>query len=384
MFSVISLCQLAEVRMNQGQLRLAEAFYRKSIQSATNADGSLLPVAGQALIGLGTVLYELNDLQGAMKRFEEGIELIQLWRPFAAMEGYLGLAMCRQDLQDPGGARQAVFEARRLAEAFDSTEIDDRIVAFVDAQLQFKRGDTQAIKRYLEECKAKAATRAREGTKSARYEADELIDVRMYKYEQIALARAAIAQSHPSQALAILDSLLPFLQRNNRIRMIIEVEILRSVALQSLGDHAEALTAVERTLSLAEPGGYIRLFINEGEPVLELLRVVGSRFKVGSSTSNYIMMLMSAFIEGQAKQVDIQPSTFQPETMIEPLSDREMEVLRYLRSSLTVPEIADELYIAESTVRSHVKSIYSKLDVHRRMDAVQQAEDIGLLSTQQR
>ncbi len=187
----------------------------------------------------------------------------------------------------------------------------------------------------------------------------------------------------------MLDSLLPFLERNNRIMMIIEVEILRSIALQLLDDHDGALLAMERALSLAEPEGYVRLFIQEGETVrllIEDLRLqIRTRQKHGQDREgqrilDYGELLISAFSKPGLEISAISKINDQPSELIEPLSEREMEVLWYLRSRLTVPEIAQELYIAESTVRSHVKSIYSKLNVHRRMDAVRRGEELGLIS----
>ena len=123
-------------------------------------------------------------------------------------------------------------------------------------------------------------------------------------------------------------------------------------------------------VALAEPGGYVRLFIDEGQPVSLILRKAISR----DCCPDYARRLQYA-LEGKKPVGDRSAAAGLPE----PISEREMEVMKLLRSSLTAPEIAAQLFVAESTVRSHVKSIYSKLGVHRRLDAVRKAEDLGLL-----
>jgi LuxR family maltose regulon positive regulatory protein len=130
------------------------------------------------------------------------------------------------------------------------------------------------------------------------------------------------------------------------------------------------MDALGEALSLAEPGGYLRVFLDEGEPMAGLLRQAASR----GIAPAYVAKLLAAFepesAEGAAPQ---------PQPLVEPLSERELEVLRLLAAGLSNPEIAEELVVAVSTVRSHCKSIYGKLGVHRRWDAVQQAQELGLI-----
>jgi len=156
--------------------------------------------------------------------------------------------------------------------------------------------------------------------------------------------------------------------------------VVQAMALQKQGDTLQALTALERVLSLAEPEGYVQTFVEEGEPMARLLRQAASR----GIAPEYVSQLLAAF-EGETK--DQRPktkaadssSTFRPSTLVEPLSEREMEVLRLLTTSLSSTEIAEELVISVHTVRSHIKSIYGKLNVHRRMDAIQRAKELELL-----
>ncbi len=149
------------------------------------------------------------------------------------------------------------------------------------------------------------------------------------------------------------------------ISALVEGYLLQAEAQQGLGNTGEAANALEQALAIAEPAGYRRTILDQGEPIQKLL--------VRSRRSPYINGLIAQFHRDDPQP----PAQLQP--LIDPLSERELEVLRLLPTNLTTPEMAAELYISVSTVRSHIKSIYSKLDVHRRSEAVNRAEELGLL-----
>jgi LuxR family maltose regulon positive regulatory protein len=157
----------------------------------------------------------------------------------------------------------------------------------------------------------------------------------------------------------------------SRTDLIIGIQIQRALAYQALGNEAGAIKAVSEALSLAEPGGYVRVFVDEGKSMAQLLR----QSPASGVLPAYVAKLRAAFSEPRAAPET--PAT--APTLVEPLSQREMEVLRLLAAGLSNPEIADELVIAVSTVRSHCKSIYGKLAVHRRWDAVLRAQELGLI-----
>lgn len=148
---------------------------------------------------------------------------------------------------------------------------------------------------------------------------------------------------------------------------------LQAIALQAQGKLDQALTALERALSLAEPEGYVRVFVDEGAPMGELLRQAAAR----GFALDYVSKLLTA-LEGEMKddRRTISPGAL---SMVEPLTDRELEVLRLLTTHLSSTEIAQQLVISVHTVRSHIKNIYGKLGVHSRADAVRRAKALGLL-----
>jgi LuxR family maltose regulon positive regulatory protein len=134
-------------------------------------------------------------------------------------------------------------------------------------------------------------------------------------------------------------------------------------------DPDQALHALERALSLAEPEGYVRIFVDEGAPMAELLSQAAER----GIAPNYVRELLSAFDVPEPKK----PHRTQP--LVEPLSDREIEVLRLAAAGLSNREIAEQLYISINTVKAHTKSVYRKLDVHNRTQAINRAQELGLL-----
>ena len=154
---------------------------------------------------------------------------------------------------------------------------------------------------------------------------------------------------------------------------VIEILILQAMALQAQGEEDQALTVLERALALAEPQGYARIFIDEGAPMGKLLRQAIAR----GIAVDYAGKLLAA-LEIEMKD-ERRATASAPSSLVETLSERELEVLRLLTTHLSSTEIAEELFIAASTVRSHIKSIYGKLDVHTRREAVARAQDLGLL-----
>jgi len=177
------------------------------------------------------------------------------------------------------------------------------------------------------------------------------------------------------KALELLARLLSTAEETGATGYVIESLALQAMALQAKDERDQALIALERALSLAEPEGYVRTFVDEGAPMGELLREAAVR----GIAPQYVSELLSALgatLSHASAELGKVPHT---PTLIEPLSERELEVLRLLTTRLSTPEIAEELVISVNTVRSHIKSIYSKLNVHRRMEAVQRAKELGLL-----
>jgi LuxR family maltose regulon positive regulatory protein len=190
-----------------------------------------------------------------------------------------------------------------------------------------------------------------------------------HEYEHITLVRALLVSGSAVQASALLKRLLQAAERGGRTGSMIEILVLQALANDVGGDSRAALVPLQRALTLAEPEGYIRVFVDEGSRMAALLDVAGKR----GITPGYVQRLLTQF----------GPATAEPPTqqnLIEPLSERELDVLRLLATDLDGPEIASQLMVSLNTMRTHTKSIYTKLGVNSRRAAVHRAEQLQLLS----
>jgi LuxR family maltose regulon positive regulatory protein len=173
------------------------------------------------------------------------------------------------------------------------------------------------------------------------------------------------ADSH--NCLLLLDRLLHITDQYHWVHYKIQVLILKALVFFSTNNQEEALIALQSALTIAEPEGYQRIFIREGSNLQNILKEL---VKLGT-TSRYTTILLRAFPTDRASQQI---------NLVEELSPRELEVLRLLTTSLSVKEIANELVVSVNTARSHIKSIYSKMGVNRRLDAIEKAKELNLTS----
>jgi len=194
------------------------------------------------------------------------------------------------------------------------------------------------------------------------------------EFEHITLARVLLARyksDHADrslrEAMGLLERLLQAAQAGERTGRVIEILIVQALAHQVQGDIPAALISLQQALSLAEPEGYIRIFVDEGPPIAILLEKAAKHGIV----PNYVHQLLAATGRAPGRT----PVTH---VLIEPLSERELEVLRLLRTGLNGPEIARELIVSLNTMRTHTQSIYSKLGVNNRGAAVRRAEELDL------
>jgi LuxR family maltose regulon positive regulatory protein len=219
----------------------------------------------------------------------------------------------------------------------------------------------------------------------------------LHEFEHITLARVLLAQSKSepagrsgSEAIGLLHRLFEAARAGERTGSVIEILVLLSLAHQMQGDIRAALMTLERALTLAEPEGYVRLFVDEGPAMARLLREAAER----NIMPDYTGTLLAAFPEPDKetrrhgdKEIDRasvspisrSPGLPDPQSLVEPLSQRELAVLRLLKTELSGPEIARELVIGLSTVRTYTKSIYRKLNVTNRRAAVKRAAELGLI-----
>ena len=353
------LCDLAALQFLQGQLRKAAATCRDAQQITdeyARRGGRPLPTMGYAYILLSAVLREWNDLETATRYAREGLELCRQWgQTDVLVYGYSQVAKVLQAIGDADGALEAIQKGKRIAS--NVSPWPGIRVAAQQARLWLAQGNLGAASCWAEE--------------SGLSIDDELSFQHLFRYT--ILVRVLMAQGAFDEAVVLLARLLKAAEAAGAMDYTVEMLVLQAIALQAQGEIGQALDALERVLSLAEQEGYVRIFIDEGAPMGQLLRQAAARgIAVG-----YVGRLLAA-LEQEIKDGH-RLGRAVPGSMVEPLSERELEVLRLLTTHLSSTEIARELIISVNTVRSHIKSIYSKLDVHRREDAAQRAEKLDLL-----
>jgi LuxR family maltose regulon positive regulatory protein len=368
---VVGQEKLGTARRLQGRLREAKVLYEQALQTATDDGGSVHPVVTKAVFGLADILREWNDLEAAEALIDEGLELTAGWSRFLAIGSYLVLSKVKEARGELGSAADLLDHCRQLAVEYDLTELDDIIVDATQVRVWLAQGDLESAARWVERRNFESAAVAAELEKHLH--GDSLHYLRQVEY--VALGRFYVAQGHLDQALEVLEPLSRATERQGWGLLLIEILTLQALALQSQGDLEQALTVLDRALTLGESEGYVRTFVDEGEPMADLLREAASR----EMAPEYVSRLLGVFEvseHGALQEVEIVRGT-QP--LAEPLSERELDVLRLLNTSLSSAEMADELVVSVNTVRTHIRSIYSKLGVHSRYEAVDRARELNLI-----
>jgi LuxR family transcriptional regulator, maltose regulon positive regulatory protein len=360
---------MADIRLTQGRLGAAMRTYEQALQRASEQDGPVLRGTADMYVGMSEVHRERDDLQAATQQLLRSQELGEhVGLPQNRYRWRVAMARIRQAEGDLGGALDLLNEAERLyvSDFFPNA----RPVPALRARAWIAQGRL-----------GEALGWAREQGLSAD---DDLSYLR--EFEHITLARVLLAQrAEPDvhDAARLLERLLLAAEEGGRTGRVIEILVLRALAHQVRRDIPAALACLERALALAEPEGYVRVFIDEGAPMASLLRAAAKQGTAG----NYVRRLLAAVSEtGQHSPVRQAPVKQAPvkQALIDPLSERELEVLRLLGTDLDGPAIARELMVSLSTVRTHTKHIYAKLAVTNRRAAVRRAAELDLPRTRGR
>jgi LuxR family maltose regulon positive regulatory protein len=351
---------LADIRITQGRLHDAMRTYERALQLATEHSAAVLRGTADMHVGMGELRREWGDLDAAIACMQTSKDLGEHnglrqnpWRSRVVMAGI------REAQGDLEGALALLLEAERLYEGDFSPEV--RPVAAMTARVWVRQGRL-----------AEAMGWARERGLAA---GDELSYPR--EFEHITLARVLIARyrherdDRPIQeALGLLDRLSDAANAGARTGNLIEILTLQSLAHQARGDIPRALGPLERALSLAEPEGYVRTFVREGEPLARLLSDARTRGIV----PEYTQRLLAAF------HADVRGDQASPAAPVaELLSQREREVLGLIAAGLSNKEIGERLFLALDTVKGHNRRIFAKLDVQSRTEAIARARELDLL-----
>ncbi|NTW04135.1 MAG: hypothetical protein HGA19_23165, partial [Oscillochloris sp.] len=372
---------LGYMQILNGNLHEAGYIFEQALQMAHSSGNPLSPMTSLIYLGLSKVRREFNDLAAAYDMAMKSISLGKRWgNTRFVVEAYLVLAR----IQRAQGALDAALDTTQVAEVtlqqaqnhrwMRSSMLAERV------RIWLAKGDTLLAQRWADLYRLKIA------------KADEHMPPLLFQrdLEELMLVRVLIYPRHQQPSTDALREaqhfLEAFLQRAKQIRSqerVIEATLLLALVWQARGDQQRMFEHLGRALRLAEPSGYIRLFIDEGEPMLQALQ----RYAHAPETQHgaeavapaYLQELITAATGDTSPSSTINARPVRKVNNIGHLSDRELDVLRLIVSGATTDEIAHALTIAPGTVKRHLHSIYSKLDVRNRVQVVERARALRLV-----
>jgi LuxR family maltose regulon positive regulatory protein len=345
----------------QGRLHEAHTACLEAMRLAQSSSSyQSLPTLSHVYTTLGAVLLEWNDLEGALHYSKEAVNLARRWEQADALHFALdnyGYALFASG--DVEGAfdilRQAYQVARRTSSWFEQITL------------------SQEIEWYLTLDNLDAAMQR---LRLAQVDIDEPTRISLSSFKSLlmpfTIIQIYLAQKQYSKALTLSALLLEDIEKRKIGHYRIRLLLWQALAYYGLRQEAQALASLKRTLTLSAPEGYLRIFIVEGSKLIPLLH----RARTAGIMPDYIDLVLAA-IERGSKGQPIQAAT--PSSLVEPLSARELDVLKLLAQGCTDKKIAESLVIARETVHKHLKNIYGKLDVHSRAEATLRAHELGLL-----
>jgi LuxR family maltose regulon positive regulatory protein len=343
--AIVSTIGLASLQAADNQLHPAAQTFQRALQLLGEQP---LPVAYEAQLGLARICYEWNDLEAAQQHAQQSLQLA--WQSentdrFVASEVFLARLKLAQD--DVAGAEALLAQTDQAVRRHNFVQRIPEVAA-VQVLILLHQGNLAAAAHLAEQ--------------------HDL---------PISRARVRLAQGDPSAALSALEPVRRQAEAKGWQDERLKVMVLQAVALQAHGATDQALQFLGDALALAEPGGFIRLFVDEGAPMAELLSTAAARGMLPA----YTRKLLAACEAEKQRDADESPLLAAPaaQPLIEPLSERELDVLRLIAQGLSNREISERLFLALSTVKGHNRQIFGKLQVQRRTEAIARARELGLL-----
>src|SRR5215212_5078919 len=357
----------ADIRIAQGRLREAMRTYEHALRLATEQGDPVMRGTADMHVGMAEFHRERNDLEAAMQHLLRSKDQGEhTGFPQYRYRWRVAMARILEAQADLDGALELLEEAEHLYVSDFHPNV--RPIAALKARIWVAQGRL-----------GEALDWARERGLSAHDDPSYLRE-----FEHVTLARVLLAryESEPRErsiheAFELLERLLIAAEEGERTGSAIEILIVQALAHQIRSDIPAALAPLEQALTLAEPEGYVRTFVDEGTPMEHLLLEAAAR----RILPDYTRKLLAAFGAEPPGRVGKSrlPTSPASRPLIEPLSERELEVLRLFGTDLSGPQIANQLVVALSTVRTHTKSIYRKLGVNNRRAAVRRAAELGLM-----
>jgi LuxR family maltose regulon positive regulatory protein len=352
------LSQIARIRREQGLLKETVQVCNKALKVAdryTKGDQHRLPTAAYTMGILGRIYYEWNQLDLAMEIGLHALALSERWGQANTLMGnhlFLSKIFRVQGLYQE--ALKSVLAAQRSGGRFSETH--EFVIRTHEAIIRLAMGDIDFVERWVKQ-------------ESVSYETHQ--GERLWELAPLILALFREKYLDDlDELIKGLNQLQVLFKKSGNSRRSLQSYILEAMIYKALRNYDQALTALENALTLGKSEGYIRSFLDQGTPMENLLM----KAITAGIQRDYATRLHTALLSD--KDLKLHFKDREPALLVEELTDREMEVLRLLSTNLTVPQIADELVITVGTLRTHIKRIYGKLDVHSRFEATTRASEL--------
>jgi len=368
MMTIMALTNLAGLQYFHGQLQIAKTTCKQVLTLAEERFGPGSPIIGKTMLNLAEILREQGELETADQYFRDTARLMENFVEIGLPIAYISLARLKMDQKEWSSAQEYIDQARHLALETHSTKMDDQLVEIAQVRLWIGRGELAQALQWAEQRGLLERSPAELLSAAGRNVAlNELFEV-----EILILIRLRLALEQPAEAVELIDTLIRVNEQQNYNRRRVELLILKALALHQMNQMDQALNILGQALRIGEPEGYHSTFVEHGEPMARLLYQAVER----NISPAYASRLLKAITE---ESLNISLKDNREHNLIEPLSDRELEVLGLIAEGLTNSEIARRLYISMSTVKGHTTNIFGKLSVRNRTQAVARARRLGLL-----
>jgi LuxR family maltose regulon positive regulatory protein len=369
--------QAANLAIALGQLHKAKEIYQQGLQIAKmwadeqGEEHSTLVAASELHLGLGSVLYQWNDLDGAASQIRRSVELLELGADQGILGGYRLLAYLYQAEEEYQVAYELLGKINSIRDQFPLR----RMNSLLEPGLQQLRILLSRVHPEM----AHLMTDVAGAVEVMGYQSVDKLDfssadyANEHKYSD--LARGLIALGRATEAVPLLASLIEGAEAMGRLGDKIRYLVLKSIAHHDFEDASTALVSLQEALLLAEPEGYVRLFVDQGRPMAELLQTARSK----NLDPVYADKLLATFPDDIRRAAENHLADNISRSLAEPLSERELEVLLLMAEGYKYKEIAEQLVISLNTVRHHTRNVYSKLNVNNRTQAIGRASELNLL-----
>jgi len=357
--AIMFYINMGDLNRIMAQLHRAREIYEQGLNFTERHTGRPeMPFYGYLYVCIGRILRQWHQLEDAYRYTAKGVNLCQDWNVADVMAlSCIEMAYIHRALGNSEQARASTQKAIQIYDGFSPW--GSKYAAAHQAKMDLEGGDIDAAEHWAQ--------------------ANDLVTDGDFEFhreiEYLMLARVLVAQKRYKKAHALIERIYQIAQEIGKRQTELEALILLALVLSTQGETNQALVHLEEALSIGEPEGYVRIFVDEGPPMARLLYEGLSR----GIAPDYIRQLLAAFPVAESEQADSLQTEAHGTGLVEPLSEREIEVLQLIAEGLTNPEIAARLYLSLNTVKVHTRNIYGKLEVNNRTQPGTRAKALGIL-----